>query len=238
MSCTRSCGGDRRSYGGDRVFTRGRTHVCGARHAGGHNRPGGRAQIPARARGRRGGRAAVCGRLRGAAAAREDADLAPLPGGDRRPRHLLSTRSTATRSRCAASSSRSSRIRRASTPATLSRDPALHQAVLDQQRPLQQPDRAQVRAEDARRRRLPRRRRPPRSAARRSRRGQASRSTRCWRGCSRCSSIRTSIRSSPTRRPAPGKDILHGQRQQPLLRRRRWPTSRASTRSTASTRAS
>ena len=35
------------------------------------------------------------------------------------------------------------------------RDPALHQAVLDQQRALQQPDRAQVRAEDARRRRSP-----------------------------------------------------------------------------------
>ena len=50
------------------------------------------------------------------------------------------------------------------------RDPALHQAVLDQQRPLQQPDRAQVRAEDARRRRSPRRRRPRRRRARRSRR--------------------------------------------------------------------
>ena len=38
------------------------------------------------------------------------------------------------------------------------RDPALHQAVLDQQRPVQQPDGAQVRAEDRRRRRSPPRR--------------------------------------------------------------------------------
>ena len=81
------------------------------------------------------------------------------------------------------------------------RDPALHQAVLDQQRALQQPHRAQVRAQPARRRRLPRGEGRGRGG-RPSRRRRANRSTRCWRGCSRCSSIRTSIRSSPTRRRA------------------------------------
>ena len=40
------------------------------------------------------------------------------------------------------------------------------------------------------------------------RRRPASRSTPCWPGCSRCSSIRASTRSSPTRRPGAGKDIL------------------------------
>ncbi len=45
-------------------------------------------------------------------------------------------------------------------------DPALHEAVLDQHRPVQQPDRAQVRPEDARRRRSPRRRRRRRRTAR------------------------------------------------------------------------
>ena len=49
--------------------------------------------------------------------------------------------------------------------------------------------------------------------------GTARRSTRCSRGCSRCSSIPTSTRSSPTRRRAPGKDILAAERQQPLRRR-------------------
>ena len=52
------------------------------------------------------------------------------------------------------------------------------------------------------RRRLPPPRRRRRRPAPRSRRRPANRSTRCWRGCSRCSSTRTSIRSSPTRRRA------------------------------------
>ena len=43
---------------------------------------------------------------------------------------------------------------------------------------------------------------PPRRAARSSRSRPASRSTRCSRACSRCSSTSRSIRSSPTRRPA------------------------------------
>ena len=82
------------------------------------------------------------------------------------------------------------------------RDPALHQAVLDQHRALQQPDRAEVRAEvhagGLRRGGAGGRRR----AARRSRSRPARRSTRCWSACSRCSSTSRSTRSSRTRRRA------------------------------------
>ena len=86
-------------------------------------------------------------------------------------------------------------------PATLERDPALHQAVLDQQRPLQQPHRAQVRAQDC----------TPEAfaAAAQGRAGAGatfptqngeSLDATARRGCSRCSSTRTSTRSSRTRR--------------------------------------
>ena len=100
------------------------------------------------------------------------------------------------------------------------RDPALHQAVLDQQRAVQQPDRAQVRPEDdpagvrrgarSRRRRTARRSRPP--AGEIARRAADAAAADVLRR-------RASIRSSPTRRPAPGQGHPDRQRQQPLLRR-------------------
>ena len=70
-----------------RVLARRQPGVGNVLH--GNHGPGGGAQIPARARRRCGGRAAVCGPVRGAAAAREDARLAPRAGGARRTRHLL-----------------------------------------------------------------------------------------------------------------------------------------------------
>ena len=107
---------------------------------------GRRARVPARARRRRGGRAAVRGRLFGAAAEREDADLASLPGRDRRPRHLLRSEASQ-RARDARHPRADRRASAGRRRGDAGRDPALHEAVLDQQRPLQQPHRAQVRAE-------------------------------------------------------------------------------------------
>ena len=87
-------------------------------------------------------------------------------------------------------------------------DPALHQVVLDQQRPLQQPDRAQIRHEDVARKPLPPPRGRPARTGRPSHSRMARRSMLRSRGCSRCSSTPTSIPSSPTRPPAPVADIL------------------------------
>ena len=99
------------------------------------------------------------------------------------------------------------------------RDPALHEAVLDQHRPLQQPDRAQVRAQvhagGVRRRgaggRAGRRDVPARRPARRS---------------TRCSTRLQPMFFDPdvdpivtNKTPGPGKDILDGERQQPVRRR-------------------
>ena len=90
-------------------------------------------------------------------------------------------------------------------PKTLEEITALHEAVLDQHRSVQQPDRAQVRAAvhagglrggRARRRE---------SRRRRSRSGAARRSISSSRGSSRCSSIPTSIRRSPRRRRRRGR---------------------------------
>ena len=64
-------------------------------------------------------RPALCRRVRRAAAPREDPDLSPVPGGARRPRHLLRPALRAQPRRCATCSRRSSRIRTASTEATL-----------------------------------------------------------------------------------------------------------------------
>ena len=100
------------------------------------------------------------------------------------------TSATRTTSRCATCSRRSSRTRPDVDPATLAEIAALHEAVLDQHRPVQQPHGAQVRADvHARgvRRRGARGRDGRRAAAARE---PARRSTSCSRGCSRCSSIR------------------------------------------------
>src|SRR5687767_3827936 len=69
------------------------------------------------------------------AAAREDPDLAPLPGRTRRPRHLHRSetpRRTRDARRDRANRRPPTRDRTGGTPG----DSALHQAVLDQQRPL------------------------------------------------------------------------------------------------------
>ena len=101
----------------------------------------------------------------------------------RRARHLLrpALRAQPRDARRARSDPHASRRRR--RPRDARRDRALHQAVLDQHRPVQQPDRAQVRADvhagGVRRGRA--RRRAGRRA--RSRRATARRSTRCSRGC-------------------------------------------------------
>ena len=85
--------------------------------------------------------------------------------------------------------------------ATLDEITPLHEAVLDQQRSVQQPDRPQVRAAVHAGRRWPPPHAPPQQAgATFPLQDRAKRSISCWRGCSRCSSIRTSIRSSPARR--------------------------------------
>ena len=127
----------------------------------------------------------------------EDARLAPVPGGARRARHLLrpALRAQPRDARRARSDRHASGRRR---PGDARRDPALHQAVLDQHRAVQQPDRAQVRAARARRRRSPPRRTPPRSAgARFPLQAGETLDQLLDAAASRCSSIPTSIRWSP-----------------------------------------
>ena len=91
---------------------------------------------------------------------------------------------------------------------------ALHEAVLDQHRSLQQPDRPQVRAEMHARRRSPRRRDRRRRTARES---VAGRSRRALRACLFFDPDVDPIVTSKT--PGPGKDILAGEREQPVRRR-------------------
>ena len=92
--------------------------------------------------------------------------------------------------------------------ATLARNRALHQAVLDQQRPLQQPDGAQVRAEDHARGVRRRRARPRSRPAPPWRRPRANRWTRCWPAWRRCSSTPAVEPIVTNKAPGPGKDIL------------------------------
>ena len=73
-------------------------------------------------------------------------------------------------------------------PQTLSRDPALHEALLDQHRALQQPHRAQVRPEVHARGLRGRCRRRAEGRRDSSRSSRAKRSTRCSSVFSRCSS--------------------------------------------------
>ena len=105
-----------------------------------------RSQVSARARGRCRRRAAVRGRLLVAAAQGEDAGLAPVPGGAGRARHLHRSE--------APQRARDARRARADRGEPDGRGrghagggAALHEAVLAEQRSLQQPHRAQVRAD-------------------------------------------------------------------------------------------
>ena len=105
-----------------------------------------RSQVSARPRGRRGNRAAVCRRLFLAAAQAEDADLASVPGGARRPRHLH--RSEAPRRARDARGDRADRRLSAGRRCRGAfRDSAIREVVLVEQRPVQQPDGAKVRVE-------------------------------------------------------------------------------------------
>ena len=179
MTASGMTGGGEEQHAGDR-------HACGQPHR--LQPPPGRSQVPARAGRRCGGRAALRGRVR--ARCRSTRRLliwhlyqAALAGRDifydQRYAHNLEMRDVLEEiiTHPAGVDPRDARG-----------DPALHEAVLDQHRPVQQPDRAQVRAEvhagGVCRRGARGRRRPARSF----RCGPARRSTRCSRGCSRCSS--------------------------------------------------
>ena len=121
--------------------------VSDARHrARGDGRD--RTPIPARADRRSGGRAAVCRRVFRPGAEREGAGLAPVPGGAGRARHLLRPALSPQpgdarhpRGDCLA--------RRRHRSGRAERAHSLHEAVLDQQRPLQQPHGAKIRAATA-----------------------------------------------------------------------------------------
>ena len=76
---------------------------------------------------------------------REAPDLAPLPGRARRPRHLLRPAVPRTRLEMRDVLEAILTHRDGVDAGTARRDPALHEALLDQHRPLQQPDGAQVR---------------------------------------------------------------------------------------------
>ena len=91
-------------------------------------------EVSARAGRRRGRRAALRRRLRGPAARSENPDLAPLSGGARRPRHLLrpALRARPRDARRARGDPHATPDGRRSGDAR--RDPALHEAVLDQHR--------------------------------------------------------------------------------------------------------
>ena len=158
-------------------------------------------EVPDRARRRRGRRAALCRRFRCPAAAREGPDLASLPGGVRRAGHLLrpALRAQSGDARCPRRDHHAPRGRRS---ADAERDPALHQAVLDQHRALQQSHRAQVHPEVHAggfrlccRRRAERRRETPAQGRRNAARVSQASSPDVLRPDS-------SSRSSPTRRRA------------------------------------
>ena len=195
------------------------------------------ASVPARARRRCGGRAGVRGRIRRAAARRRRRSIwhlyqAALAGRDiyydQRYAHNLEMRDVLEAILTHAVGRRSGDARR---------DPALHEAVLDQHRPVQQPDRAQVRAAAARRRRSPRpRTRPKRAGATFPRQDGETLDAAARAAASRCSSTRPSIRSSPARRRGAGKDILDRERQQPVRRRDDGGSRRVSTSAIRSTR--
>ena len=133
---------------------------------------------------------------------REDAHLAPVPGGASPAATSSSTRSTRTRSRCAACSSRSSRTRRASTPPTLAEIQRYTKLFWINNGPYNNLTARKFVLKMHAARRSPRRRRRAAQAGATfpTRRGRIARRA-ARRGCSRCSSTRTSIRSSPTRRP-------------------------------------
>ena len=129
-----------------------------------------------------------------AATGSEDSDLAPVPGGARRSRHLLrpALRPQPRDARCPRGDHHACRRCRSGRAG---RDSALHEAVLAEHRSAQQPDRPKVRPEmqsgsarvsGARRRSIRRNL---------SAQGRRVGRRRCWPGSSRCSSIPRSTQS-------------------------------------------
>ena len=147
------------------------------------------------------------------------AGLAPHAGGDRRSRHLLGSALRARPRDARTSSSRSSRTPPASTQATLAEIHALHEAVLAQHRAVQQPHRAQVRADVHARGVRPRRpRRPRKNGADVRHAGGESLDAMLAR--MRPLFFDPTVDPMVTQKtPEGGRDILAGQRQQPVRRR-------------------
>ena len=141
-------------------------------------------------------------------------------GRDRRPRHLLRPALRPQPRDARRPRGRSSRILPASTATTLDEIDALHQAVLDQHRPVQQPDRAQVRARRARRTRSPPRHTlPQRAGAAVPAAAPARRSTQLL---ARLEPMFFDPDVDPTvtsKTPPRGQGHPHRQRQQPVRRR-------------------
>ena len=200
----------------------------------GPGRRGAAPQVPARARRRRRRRrAALRRRLRWPAARAEATGLAPLPGGDRRPRHLLrpALRARPRDARRLRGDPDPRRGRRRRHPR---RGPPLRQALLDQLGPVQQPDVAQVRARmfsrsvrRCREGRRGRRRRVPEAARRVARRDARPPPADVLRPRLRADRHQQVPRP---RRRHPGR-----QRQQLVQGRDHWRTSTASRSATGST---
>ena len=104
-------------------------------------------------------------------------------------------------------------------PGDARRDRALHQAVLDQHRPAQQPDGAQVRAEVHAGGAPPRRARGRARGRRFPLDERRNRSTAARRGCEPLFFDPAVDPMVTSKTPGAGKDILDGQREQPLRRR-------------------
>ena len=157
----------------------------------------------------------------------------------RRARHLLRPALRAQPRDARRARGRSSRIRDGHRSGDARRDPALHEAVLDQHRSVQQPDRAQVRAQVHARGVRRRGARPPQAAARASRRRPA-RSLDALLARLQPMFFDPDVDPIVTQQDAAaGQGHPHGEREQPVRRRRddEGPR-RASRRSTRSTRAS
>jgi hypothetical protein len=149
---------------------------------------------------------------------REGAGLAPLRGGARRARHLLrpAVRAQPRHARRARGGRHARRQPTMRIPG--GRGLALHEALLDQHRSVQQPHGAQVRARVRARRLCGARDARGGATARACRSGRAKTSMPCWRACVRCSSTSPATRCSRARTRA-GARHPAGEREQPVRRR-------------------
>ena len=168
-----------------------------------------RPEIPPRTGRRRGRRAALRRRVQGPAAQAEAPDLAPLPGGDRRARHLLRPALRATAWRCAASLEAIVAHPDGVDPATLAEVRRYTKLFWINSGPYQPPDRPQVRAQvHARGVRRRRRARPSRTGRRSTSRTAARPLERTLKRL-RPSFFDPDYEPIVTNKsPGPGKDIL------------------------------